>query len=144
MANFLEISHKTPKEMDFSIKNSIFISKKSGKLIKMQQFDQIFHFLFFVPNFLQKNKKFLKSQKQKFFVFVGSHNYYMMSKNFSNFLLQDPSSHFIPSSKIPLVVNFLTVFFFWIKTHLLMHFVFHYIHTIFIRIQHKETQNFLF
>ena len=39
----------------------------------MQQFDQIFHFLFFVPNFLQKNKKFLKSQKQKFFVFVGSH-----------------------------------------------------------------------
>ena len=74
MANFLEISHKTPKEMDFSIKNSIFISKKSGKLIKMQQFDQIFHFLFFVPNFLQKNKKFLKSQKQKFFVFVGSHN----------------------------------------------------------------------
>ena len=40
----------------------------------MQQFDQIFHFLFFVPNFLQKNKKFLKSQKQKFFVFVGSHN----------------------------------------------------------------------
>ena len=75
MANFLEISHKTPKEMDFSIKNSIFISKKSGKLIKMQQFDQIFHFLFFVPNFLQKNKKFLKSQKQKFFVFVGSHIY---------------------------------------------------------------------
>ena len=74
MANFLEISHKTPKEMDFSIKNSIFISKISGKLIKMQQFDQIFHFLFFVPNFLQKNKKFIKSQKQKFFVFVGSHN----------------------------------------------------------------------
>ena len=76
MANFLEISHKIPKEMDFSIKNSIFISKKSGKLIKMQQFDQIFHFLFFVPNFLQKNKKFLKSQKQKFFVFVGSHSMY--------------------------------------------------------------------
>ena len=73
MANFLEISHKTPKEMDFSIKNSIFISKKSGKLIKMQQFDQIFHFLFFVPNFLQKIKKFIKSKKQKFFVFVGSH-----------------------------------------------------------------------
>ena len=73
MANFLKISHKILKEMDFSLKNSIFISKKSGKLIKMQQFDQIFHFLFFVPNFLQKNKKFIKSQKQKFFVFVGSH-----------------------------------------------------------------------
>ena len=40
-------------------------AKESGKLIKMQQFDQSFHFLFFVPNFLQKNKKFLKSQKQK-------------------------------------------------------------------------------
>ena len=60
--------------MDFSLKNSIFISKKSGKLIKMQQFNQIFNFLFFVPNFLQKNKKFIKSKKQKFFVFVGSHS----------------------------------------------------------------------
>ena len=59
--------------MDFSLKNSK-ISKKSGKLIKMQQFDQIFHFLFFVPNFLQKIKKFIKSKKQKFFVFVGSHS----------------------------------------------------------------------
>jgi len=58
--------------MDFSLKNSK-ISKKSGKLIKMQQFYQNFNFLFFVPNFLQKNKKFIKSQKQKFFVFVGSH-----------------------------------------------------------------------
>ena len=73
MANFLKISHKILKEMDFSLKNSIFISKKSGKLIKMQQFNQIFNFLFFVPNFLQKNKKFIKSKKQKFFVFVGSH-----------------------------------------------------------------------
>ena len=35
MANFLKISHKTLKEMDFSLKNSIFITKKSGKLIKM-------------------------------------------------------------------------------------------------------------
>ena len=61
--------------MDFSLKNSIFITKKSGKLIKIQQFNQFFNFLFFVPNFLQENKKFLKSQKQKFFVFVGSHNY---------------------------------------------------------------------
>ena len=59
--------------MDFSLKNSIFITKKSGKLIKIQQFNQFFNFLFFVPNFLQENKKFLKSQKQKFFVFVGSH-----------------------------------------------------------------------
>ena len=58
--------------MDFSLKNSK-ISKKSGKLIKMQQFNQIFNFLFFVPNFLQKIKKFIKSKKQKFFVFVGSH-----------------------------------------------------------------------
>ena len=39
----------------------------------MQQFNQIFNFLFFVPNFLQKIKKFIKSKKQKFFVFVGSH-----------------------------------------------------------------------
>jgi len=62
--------------MDFSLKNSIFISKKSGKLIKMQQFNQIFNFLFFVPNFLQKIKKFIKSKKQKFFVFVGSHSKY--------------------------------------------------------------------
>ena len=76
MANFLKISHKILKEMDFSLKNSIFISKKSGKLIKMQQFNQIFNFLFFVPNFLQKNKKFIKSKKQKFFVFVGSHSTY--------------------------------------------------------------------
>ena len=60
--------------MDFSLKNSIFITKKSGKLIKIQQFNQFFNFLFFVPNFLQENKKFLKSQKQKFFVFVGSHS----------------------------------------------------------------------
>ena len=74
MANFLKISHKILKEMDFSLKNSIFISKKSGKLIKMQQFNQIFNFLFFVPNFLQKIKKFIKSKKQKFFVFVGSHS----------------------------------------------------------------------
>ena len=63
--------------MDFSLKNSIFISKKSGKLIKMQQFNQIFNFLFFVPNFLQKIKKFIKSKKQKFFVFVGSHTTYL-------------------------------------------------------------------
>ena len=75
MANFLKISHKILKEMDFSLKNSIFISKKSGKLIKMQQFNQIFNFLFFVPNFLQKIKKFIKSKKQKFFVFVGSHSH---------------------------------------------------------------------
>ena len=84
MANFLKISHKTPKEMDFSLKNSIFISKKSGKLIKMQQFNQIFNFLFFVPNFLQKIKKFIKSKKQKFFVFVGSHTYNAETKGEKN------------------------------------------------------------
>ena len=66
MANFLKISHKILKEMDFSLKNSIFISKKSGKLIKMQQFNQIFNFFFII--FLKK--KFLKSQKQKFFVLL--------------------------------------------------------------------------
>ena len=101
MANFLEISHKTPKEMDFSIKNSIFISKKSGKLIKMQQFDQIFHFLFFVPNFLQKNKKFLKSQKQKFFVFVGSHRHKLL------LLGRLMSLHTVNLPKIEFFVNFL-------------------------------------
>ena len=90
MANFLKISHKTPKEMDFSLKNSIFISKKSGKLIKMQQFNQIFNFLFFVPNFLQKIKKFIKSKKQKFFVFVGSHSHIL--KVFANFLQTWPST----------------------------------------------------
>ena len=86
MANFLKISHKILKEMDFSLKNSIFISKKSGKLIKMQQFNQIFNFLFFVPNFLQKNKKFIKSKKQKFFVFVGSHScmFYAKVNDFRN------------------------------------------------------------
>ena len=75
--------------MDFSLKNSIFISKKSGKLIKMQQFNQIFNFLFFVPNFLQKIKKFIKSKKQKFFVFADNHNrHYTFIKSLIKSLLK--------------------------------------------------------
>ena len=92
MANFLKISHKILKEMDFSLKNSIFISKKSGKLIKMQQFNQIFNFLFFVPNFLQKIKKFIKSKKQKFFVFVGSHIYNFSHNKIPNVVINIEST----------------------------------------------------
>ena len=102
MANFLKISHKILKEMDFSLKNSIFISKKSGKLIKMQQFNQIFNFLFFVPNFLQKIKKFIKSKKQKFFVFVGSHIHTV--KNSAGFSIQ--YIHFFNSCRLQ-SINFL-------------------------------------
>ena len=43
----------------------------------MQQFNQFLKFLFFVPNFFFEKKKFIKSKKQKFFVFVGSHSTYV-------------------------------------------------------------------
>ena len=56
----------------------------------MQQFNQIFNFLYFVPNFLLKNKKIIKSQKQKFFFFVGSHSHIL--KVFANFLQTWPST----------------------------------------------------
>ena len=43
------------------------------KIIKINTLLVSTFFLFFAPNFLQKNKKIIKGKKQKNFVFVGNH-----------------------------------------------------------------------
>ena len=60
--------------MDFSKKNSTFSVNMIRKIENNAKIYSNFNFLFFGPNFLAKNKKIIKSKKQKFFVFVGSHS----------------------------------------------------------------------